>query len=227
MNSIPENNNGFVSRLSSCSPAESDDMDLDGITVCEGDCDDANEAVFPGAAQVCGDGRNNDCSHIHWPTLVGTKEGDDDMDGSEECGGDCDDTRASVYPGAPQVCGDGLNNDCNDPDWPLSVQVGDADQDGDGYRICEGDCDDSRSAIRPGMPQICDGFNNDCSAPSWPSIVGTNEFDNDGDGYPTCQGDCDDANSLVAPASAEVCNGIDENCNGLVDEDLLGGRLGW
>jgi hypothetical protein len=32
------------------------------------------------------------------------------------------------------------------------------------------DCDDSRSAVHPGAPQVCDGFNNDCSAPGWPAV---------------------------------------------------------
>ncbi len=36
------------------------DDDLDGVTVCEGDCDDANETVFPDAPEIC-DGLDNDC----------------------------------------------------------------------------------------------------------------------------------------------------------------------
>jgi hypothetical protein len=43
---------------------------------------------------------------------------DSDSDGYLTCGGDCDDTRSSVYPGAPQVCDDGLNNSCTHPSWP-------------------------------------------------------------------------------------------------------------
>ena len=55
--------------------------------------------------------------------------------GSAPATGDCDDTRATVHPGAVEVC-DGLDNDCNDeiddsPDcaipavseWGLSVMV--------------------------------------------------------------------------------------------------------
>ncbi len=36
------------------------DDDLDGVTLCDGDCDDTNETVFPGAPEIC-DGLDNDC----------------------------------------------------------------------------------------------------------------------------------------------------------------------
>lgn len=38
-----------------------DDMDGDGVTIKDGDCDDTNDAVKPGADEVCGDGFDNDC----------------------------------------------------------------------------------------------------------------------------------------------------------------------
>ncbi|MFT5453782.1 MAG: hypothetical protein ACI9K2_000256 [Myxococcota bacterium] len=38
------------------------DLDGDGITSCDGDCQDADAAVFPGAVDACGDGVDNDCS---------------------------------------------------------------------------------------------------------------------------------------------------------------------
>ena len=65
---------------------------------------------------------------------------DADLDGSP-CGVDCDDGNATVYPGAPPLC-DGINNDCDDPTWPVPPPDQD-DTDGDGFRICEGDCDDA------------------------------------------------------------------------------------
>jgi len=37
---------------------------------------------------------------------------DADGDGVTDCAGDCDDSDATTYPGAPEICGDGVANDC-------------------------------------------------------------------------------------------------------------------
>jgi hypothetical protein len=66
---------------------------------------------------------------------------DQDGDGLSLCTGDCDDSAASVYPGAPAVC-DGVNNDCLDPSWPSITGTNEVDDDGDGFSECQGDCDD-------------------------------------------------------------------------------------
>jgi len=58
---------------------------------------------------------------------------------------DCDGSNAVVYPGAPQLC-DGLNNDCSDPFWP-AVPADEGDSDGDGHRICAGDCNDANMGV--------------------------------------------------------------------------------
>ena len=52
------------------------------------------------------------------PTDGGGMCADMDGDGSTDCAGDCDDGNALVYPGAPEVCGDGLTNDCDSSDPP-------------------------------------------------------------------------------------------------------------
>jgi len=60
---------------------------------------------------------------------------------------------------AAELC-DGLDNDCSG-----TVPASEADADGDGYRVCGGDCNDSPpvgTAIHPGAAELCDGVDNDC-----------------------------------------------------------------
>jgi hypothetical protein len=41
--------------------ARCDDVDMDGVTTCDGDCDDANPLATPGGNEICGDGADNNC----------------------------------------------------------------------------------------------------------------------------------------------------------------------
>ncbi|MGH9869844.1 MAG: putative metal-binding motif-containing protein [Candidatus Polarisedimenticolia bacterium] len=122
------------------------------------------------------------------PPCVAT---DDDGDGFDECERDCDDTHPAVYPGAPQVCGDGLNNDCSHLDWPVNAT--ESDIDADGFKPCQGDCDDRNPVVYPGAPQVCDLYNNDCDDPGWPAPP-PDALDLDGDHHAVCE-DCDDGDS--------------------------------
>ena len=55
-----------------------------------------------------------------------------------------------------EVC-DGKDNDCDE-----EIDEG-FDQDEDGYKTCDGDCDDADSIINPGAEEICeDGIDNNC-----------------------------------------------------------------
>jgi hypothetical protein len=40
-----------------------DDVDGDGVTTCDGDCDDADPTSFPGGTEICGDAADNDCAN--------------------------------------------------------------------------------------------------------------------------------------------------------------------
>jgi cell division septation protein DedD len=135
------------------------DEDEDGFSDCEGDCDDTNSAVYPGATEVC-DGLDNDCDGV-------VDEIDRDGDGWSACNGDCDDANPAVYPGAPEVC-DGLDNDCDGLVPPEEI-----DGDGDGWSACKGDCDDANPAVYPGAAEVlCNGIDDDCDAAT-PDGVGT------------------------------------------------------
>ncbi len=140
---------------------------------------------------------------------------DDDGDGIGESSGDCDDTNASVYPGAAELC-DGIDNDCDD-----TVDEGTEcfDDDGDGYTEDEGDCDDSDATISPDGSETYDGVDEDCDGRVDNGTVG---FDDDGDGYSEVDGDCDDDDDERSPASVDWCrDGVDNDCSGTADDDCV------
>jgi hypothetical protein len=99
------------------------DRDKDGVTSCDGDCDDRDDEVFPGnpAGEVCGDGKDNDCDGDADPPALCCP--DRDKDGVTTCDGDCDDRDDEMFPGNPagEVCGDGKDNDCDGVADPVAV----------------------------------------------------------------------------------------------------------
>ena len=110
----------------------------------------------------------------------------------------------------------------------------DPDNDGDGYTVGEGDCNDSNKNINPGETEICtDRIDNDCD-----SKVDCNDTtdcgddpacqictDADGDGYyveSDCDGDvdCNDGKSSIHPGAFEIRDdGIDQDCDGKDDKE--------
>jgi MYXO-CTERM domain-containing protein len=179
-----------------------------------GDCDDTNPAISPDATEVCDalnvDENCNGSTEDDDPTLDLTTrtawshdlDGDSYGDASDQLtqcdrpagyradSTDCDDTRASVNPGATEVCDpDNRDEDCdgaadNDDDSAsaASKQVFYADADGDlygvtaatlaacdlpeGYAIVGNDCDDTRDFVNPAAAEVCDSENldEDCDA---------------------------------------------------------------
>ncbi len=189
-----------------------EDLDGDGLTTCDGDCDDGDDTVYPNAAELC-DGVDNDCD--------GAPAGDEvdgDGDSYMVCDGDCDDADAAVHPAETEVC-DGLDNDCSG-----SPGTDEVDADADSYMVCDGDCDDSNPDANPGQAETCDGIDTDCSG-----AADADEVDVDGDSWMVCEGDCDDAASDVFPGQVEIqCDSIDNDCDASTvdDPDLDGDGAG-
>ncbi len=58
-NGVDDNCNGFIDET--CAPCDPVDKDSDGMSECDGDCDDTNPDVTPGATELC-DGLDTDCN---------------------------------------------------------------------------------------------------------------------------------------------------------------------
>jgi gliding motility-associated-like protein len=178
------------------------DLDGDGATTCNGDCDDNNSLVNPAAVEIS-DTIDNNCNGE-------IDEGinpDNDGDGFSEADGDCDDTNANINPDAIELC-NGIDDNCN-------TQVDEGfDIDGDTFTICDGDCDDTNSTINPDAIEMCNDIDDNCDTQI------DEGFDLDADNFTICNGDCDDGNNAVYPGAIEILDTIDNNCDGQIDEDL-------
>jgi len=196
----------------------------------DGDCDDAAAAVHPGATEVPADGIDETCDGVELCYVDVDADGyrpdgtttvssaDLACDGAGETTGatptgDCDDTDPVYHPGATEIVGDGLDQDCD------GVESCYQDVDADGYRTdaalpsadldCAdvgevpestpaGDCDDVDAAIHPGATEIvADRVDQDCD--------GTELCfqDADDDGYRP-----DETSTVVSPDLA--CDGSGE-----------------
>ncbi|MCB9779259.1 MAG: hypothetical protein H6742_11900 [Alphaproteobacteria bacterium] len=200
---------GDTSTLACDDPALGDEV----WTQVDGDCDDTDDAVSPGADEVC-NGADDDCDGLvddedddvlplGFSEWFADGDGDgfgDDLEAVDACdapegfvdvGGDCDDGRADVHPGATEQCDDeNTDEDCNgladnaDPDASDDAKTDwyvDNDRDGYGsadaepvrvcddpttssrtYRVSADDCNDGNPNIHPGATERCDGADNDC-----------------------------------------------------------------
>ncbi|MFT7580577.1 MAG: hypothetical protein ACI9MR_002248 [Myxococcota bacterium] len=159
---------GFVSRLACSAP--------DDHVEASGDCNDFNANIYPGQDEVCND-VDDDCNGFvddALTLLTSYRDNDGDLfaasnaasqqkcdvpsgwalaqdpDGDGTNDWDCDDSNVTSFPGAPAVCGDGNDNDCDSiidrvcytecpGSWPYQMpasngitRVSSQDLDGDG-----------------------------------------------------------------------------------------------
>ena len=111
------------------------DADNDGFTVEEGDCNDGNDTIYPGAPEYC-DGFDNNCDGATdepaaLDTVTWYRDSDGDTYGNpdesiNECdqpqgyvrdNTDCDDTDSTISPEATEVPSDEIDQDCDGSDF--------------------------------------------------------------------------------------------------------------
>lgn len=111
---------------------------------------------------------------------------------------DCNDSYASIHPGATEVLNDGIDQDCDGSDeHPVRNCYQDADGDGYGnpyiysqdiscgygYVTDNTDCNDNNPNINPGAMEVYnDGIDQDCDGNDTEPL-NTYYYDGDGDGY--------------------------------------------
>ncbi len=180
-----------------------------------GDCNDAAALINPGGIEVC-NSQDDNCDGATDEGVTTLFYADLDKDGfgaglgAPACTadgghpvsivGDCDDGKASVYPGAIETCNVVDDNCDGQTDEGLTKSTWYVDADSDGYggaqsaQLCgpsgqflvatSTDCNDLYAPTHPGATEFCDGNDNNCNGQTDEGFTKSAYYqDGDGDGY--------------------------------------------
>ena len=199
-----------------CDADDDNDGSLDAA-----DCDDADAAIYPGAAELC-DSIDSNCNgslvdafaNFDSDTTPDCVDTDDDNDGSLDAA-DCNDADAAIYPGAPELC-DAIDSDCDgsliddavDTDGDTTPDCVDSDDDND-LDPDTTDCADTDPAIFTGQTElVADGIDQSCDGQElcYIDADSDNHRRTDGATLISSDADCSDAGEDLATAPADDCD---------------------
>jgi uncharacterized protein (TIGR03382 family) len=232
-----------------------------GESTLDTDCDDTDDDRYPGAIELVGDDVDEDCDERvscyvdadddgartmdTLVTAVGDTDCTDPFEGQVADALDCDDANALVRPGAPELAGDNLDQDCDDQedcyvdaddDGARGVEIDaggsngdlDCDDSGEGRATDLVDCDDTDAARYPGAVEIpADGLDADCDDTELCYVDADDDGARTEDTAPTSPGDFDCLGPFEGEAAdaldcddtnSAVFPGADELCNAQDDD---------
>lgn len=256
VNCFDDNDNDGVGGTLTVQGLDGDCTDL-GESLSNTDCNDGNAAVRPGAIDTPGNGIDEDCSGSDailcfsdtdgdgygGTTTVPSVDNDCNDPGESPNNADCNNSLFAIHPGAVDVPGNGIDEDCSGFDAANCY----LDNDGDGYgsssttmsadndctdpgeAASATDCNDTTASVNPGVIETpSDGIDQDCSG----SDAANCWSDNDGDtwgGFPIVStdadcsdsgeclqgGDCNDTSASQFPGAPEIPgDAVDQDCDG-------------
>jgi len=210
-----------------------------GFVASSDDCNDDDATVRPGATEAVGDGvdqncdRRERCYRDRDDDGVRTTEVFDSADAdctdagealASDPTGDCNDTNPAIRPGAVEIAGDGVDQNCDERE----LCFGDGDRDGYHDDVADvlsadtdcsdpgevglggrgGDCNDANPDIHPGRREVCNGIDDNCVDGTDEGLPFTTWYpDEDDDEY----GDETAGVSSCAPVPGYISTGGD--CN--------------
>lgn len=184
------------------------DADADGVSVCDGDCDDNNPNNFPGNPEVCDEADNN-CNHAI-------------DEGTQNACGTCGPLPAENCDGQDNDCDAGTSDGAQDANVGINCDGTDTDSCLDGTQICEDGvvtCNDS--VDNSAHQEVCDGTDNNCDGATDEGVK--NACDTCGEvPQETCNGADDDCDGEIDEGVKNACGGCgeipEESCNGEDDD---------